>query len=283
MVKRIGILAIDRLAELRLVGRQSVRRHGRARAGSPAGRAAIRRLPATRMLRVTLRHSSALLGDANGDAVLVMSVRTAWRRPGASPKPWHGVSVTAVPKRCSRPLVLAAWAGTDKRTECDLQAAGIPHFPTEDDAVRALSGAVCARSVSRACLLNVVSTFTPSTAAAKRVIHAGVIGGTPMARSVRKSSRCSKRTVFRLCPRSLPAMPACREQRHRFWQRELAVTVKLFSRDITEVGYRWRHLNFADTASPRRRAVLACPETLVGCQPCGATIQPMVRRAARER
>ncbi|MFX5606815.1 hypothetical protein ABTD54_18490, partial [Acinetobacter baumannii] len=67
------------------------------------------------------------------------------------------------------PLVLAAWAGTDERTSATFEAAGIPHFPTEDDAVRAFMYLVRYREASLALSAtppSIASTFTPEITAA---------------------------------------------------------------------------------------------------------------------
>ncbi len=70
-------------------------------------------------------------------------------------------------------LVLAAWVGADERTGAIFEAARIPHFPTEDDAVRAFMYLVRYREASTALAATppgVASVFTPETAAARHVV-----------------------------------------------------------------------------------------------------------------
>lgn len=81
----------------------------------------------------------ALLDDANNDAVLVMHVQTAVADPLAIARA-VAATVSAHKSRTGGPmpkLVLAAFIGADPAVSAALDAAGLAHFPTEDDAVRA--------------------------------------------------------------------------------------------------------------------------------------------------
>src|SRR6516162_5658087 len=115
-----------------------------------------------------------LLADPKGDAVLVMNVETAVvpsrdiaqaiarrvmddrTRRGASSKP-----------------VLSTWVGNDRLAAPIFEQASIPHFPTEDDAVRAFMHLVRHREAIEALMAtppNVSSLFTPDVAGARRMI-----------------------------------------------------------------------------------------------------------------
>ena len=180
----IGVLAIDRLVEL---------------GGIPA---AI--VPATReRLDAVLprtwsgsnpvdiigdadaaRYAAALdvlLADAGNDAVLVMNVQTA-----IAPADEIAAAVVDVVSkyrhRCLGSIkpVLAVWVGADQRIIDCLSSAGIPNYPTEDDAVRGFMHLVQHREVV-ATLAQVPpampSEFTPDTVAARQIVAAALADG----------------------------------------------------------------------------------------------------------
>src|SRR5438034_600308 len=136
----IGVLAVDRLVEL---------------GGIPAAIAPATREKLNSVLPPTWSGSNpvdivgdagperyaatleALLADSSNDAVLVMNVQTAI----ASADDIAG-TVTAIvreyreQRRGAAKPVLAVWVGADPKIGNLLSGAGIPNFPTEDDAVR---------------------------------------------------------------------------------------------------------------------------------------------------
>jgi len=147
----IGVLAVDRLAEL---------------GGIPAAIA-----PATRQkLDAVLppawsgsnpvdivddadaaRYAAALevlLADSGNDAVLVMNVQTAIAAADDIAAAVIAV-VGTYRKRClgSVKPVLAVWVGADQKIGDLLSGAGIPNYPTEDDAVRGFMHLVQHREV----------------------------------------------------------------------------------------------------------------------------------------
>ena len=147
----IGVLAVDRLAEL---------------GGIPAAIA-----PATRQkLDAVLppawsgsnpvdivddadaaRYAAALevlLADSGNDAVLVMNVQTAIAAADDIAAAVIAV-VGTYRKRClgSAKPVLAVWVGADQKIGDLLSGAGIPNYPTEDDAVRGFMHLVQHREV----------------------------------------------------------------------------------------------------------------------------------------
>ena len=136
----IGVLAIDRLAEL----------GGIPAAIEPAIRERLDAvLPPTWSGSNPVdivgdadaaRYAAALkvlLADTNNDAILVMNVRTA-----IAPADEIAATVTDIVssyrRRCigSVKPVLAVWVGADQKIIDMLSGAGIPNYPTEDDAVR---------------------------------------------------------------------------------------------------------------------------------------------------
>jgi acetyltransferase len=147
----IGVLAIDRLVEL---------------GGIPAAIGAAAREKLDAALPPTwsgsnpvdivgdadaARYAAALevlLADAGNDAVLVMNVQTA-----IAPADEIAAAVTGVVgkyrQRClgSAKPVLAVWVGADQKIIDMLSGAGIPNYPTEDDAVRGFMHLVRHREV----------------------------------------------------------------------------------------------------------------------------------------
>jgi acetyltransferase len=180
----IGVLAIDRLIEL---------------GGIPAaiGAAASEKLDA--VLPPTwsgsnpvdivgdadaARYAAALevlLADGGNDAVLVMNVQTAIAAADEIAATVTDV-VSKYRQGClglAKP-VLAVWVGADRKIIDFLSGAGIPNYPTEDDAVRGFIHLVQHREVI-ASLAQVPpampSEFAPDTATARRIVAAALADG----------------------------------------------------------------------------------------------------------
>ncbi|MBN8990476.1 MAG: bifunctional acetate--CoA ligase family protein/GNAT family N-acetyltransferase [Rhizobiales bacterium] len=173
----IGVLAIDRLVEL---------------GGIPAAVAPDVREKLDAVLPPTWSRSNpvdiigdadsaryaaaleVLLADPGNDAILVMNVQTAIARADEI-----AATVTDVVRkyrdqqRMSPKPVLAAWIGADQEISDILSGAGIPNYPTEDDAVRGFMHLVRHREVVEA-LAQVPPAmpggFTPAVEAARRIV-----------------------------------------------------------------------------------------------------------------
>jgi acetyltransferase len=180
----IGVLAIDRLCEL---------------GGSPAPITPETRKKLDAVLPPTwsgsnpvdivgdadpARYAAALevlLADPANDAILVMNVQTA-----IAPADEIAATVTGIVKkyraqhRGSAKPVLAVWVGADQTIGDVLSDAGIPNYPTEDDAVRGFMYLVQHREVVTA-LAQVPpvmpSDFGPETEAAREVVAAALADG----------------------------------------------------------------------------------------------------------
>ncbi|KWV52166.1 GCN5 family acetyltransferase [Bradyrhizobium macuxiense] len=290
----LGILAIDRLAELggapatltsdTIARLEEVLPQGWSRANPVdiSGDADSARYVAA---------LDALLEDANSDAILVMNVETAVA-------PTEGIAEAVAQcvrdRRAKRSavasLVLAAWAGADDRTGATFEAARIPHFPTEDDAVRAFMYLVRYREASTALAAtppSIASVFTPDTAAARRVVANALAEGRAWLDPVE--------IVTLFGAYDIPVVPTvaandaedAAEKAAPFLAEGLAVAVKLFSRDIRHksdvggviLGLRTKEAVAEAATTVLARARSARPDARLQ----GLTIQPMiVRRAARE-
>ena len=150
----IGVLAVDRLVEL----------EGIPAAMTPDIRAKLdavlpRTWSGSNPVDIVgdadpARYAAALevlLGDPGNDAVLVMNVQTAIARADEI----AAVVTDVVQKyraehRMSPKPVLAAWIGADQKISDILSGAGIPNYPTEDDAVRGFMHLVRHREVVEA-------------------------------------------------------------------------------------------------------------------------------------
>ncbi|WP_338827121.1 bifunctional acetate--CoA ligase family protein/GNAT family N-acetyltransferase [Bradyrhizobium sp. 27S5] len=290
----LGILAIDRLAELggtpanltteiiARLDRVLPRGWSRANPVDISGDA-----DATRYVSAL----DALLEDTNSDAVLVMNVETAVA-------PTEGIAeavAQCVLDRRTRKsdvgtLVLASWDGADDRTAATFEAAHIPHFPTEDDAVRAFTYLVRFREASVALAATppgIASTFKPETAAARRIIAKALSEG--------REWLDPAEIVALFEAYDIPMVPTiaardaddAAEKAAPFLARGLAVAVKLLSRDIrhkSDIGGVILGLLTRESVAEAARTVLARarsarPDATLQ----GVTIQPMIeRRAARE-
>ncbi|HMH71015.1 MAG TPA: GNAT family N-acetyltransferase, partial [Bradyrhizobium sp.] len=180
----IGVLAVDRLVEL----------GGIPAAISPAAREKLDAvLPPTWSGSNPVdivgdadpaRYAAALevlLADASNDAILVMNVQTAIASADDIAATVTGVvgKYRQQHRGFAKP-VLAVWVGADQKIGDLLSGAGIPNYPTEDDAVRGFMHLVQHREVV-ATLAQVPpampSAFIPDIDAARRIVSAALADG----------------------------------------------------------------------------------------------------------
>jgi acetyltransferase len=123
----------------------------------------------------------ALLDDPGNDAVLVMNVQTAI----ASADDIAAAVIAVIGNyrrqhRDSAKPVLAVWVGADQKIGDRLSGAGIPNYPTEDDAVRGFMHLVRHREVVETLAQvppAMPGAFAPDTAAARRIVTAAIDDG----------------------------------------------------------------------------------------------------------
>ena len=179
----IGVLAVDRLMDL----------HGTLATISPT---AIKKLDAalppiwSRANPVDIAGDAdahrytvaleALLADQENDAILVMNVPTALASAADAAK----AVAAAVRDNRNRFIppkpVLAVWVGDNGEAAADLEAAEIPHYPSESDAVRGFMHLVRYREAIDHLMETPPSLpqdFTPDINAARRVIDGAIAGG----------------------------------------------------------------------------------------------------------
>src|SRR6202140_3987734 len=123
----------------------------------------------------------ALLADPGNDAILVMNVQTA-----IAPADEIAATVTDLvskyrqQRRGSAKPVLAVWVGADQKIIELLSGAGIPNYPTEDDAVRGFMHLVRHREVVEALAQvppAMPSEFAPDIDAARKIVTAALADG----------------------------------------------------------------------------------------------------------
>src|SRR5436305_9734047 len=180
----IGVLAVDRLAEL---------------GGIPAEIAPVVREKLDAVLPPTWSRSNpidiigdadparyaaaleVLLADSGNDAVLVMNVQTAIARADDI-----AATVTAVVQKYrgrhqdSAKPVLAVWVGAEQQIVDLLSGAGIPNYPTEDDAVRGFMHLVRHREGVEALALvppAMPGDFVPDIEAARTLVDTALADG----------------------------------------------------------------------------------------------------------
>ncbi|WP_076863243.1 bifunctional acetate--CoA ligase family protein/GNAT family N-acetyltransferase [Bradyrhizobium mercantei] len=234
---------------------------------------------------------NALLDDANSDAVLVANVETA-----VAP----AVGIAEAVAQCVRDrrtkrsavaaLVLAAWVGADERTGAIFEAARIPHFPTEDDAVRAFMYLVRYREASTALAATppgVASVFTPETAAARHVVMTALSEGRGWLDPAEIVALFEAYRIPIVTTVVADSAEDAAAKAAPFLAAGHAIVVRVFSRDIrhaSDVGGVILDLRTKDSVIEAARTVMARarsarPDAILQ----GVTIQPMiVRRAARE-
>ena len=290
----IGVLAVDRLVEL----------GGIAAAITPATRQKLDAvLPPTWSGSNPVdivgdadaaRYQAALevlLADAGNDAVLVMNVQTA-----IAPADAIAATVTDVATKyrqehrgSAKPL-LAVWVGAEQKIVDLLSGAGIPNYPTEDDAVRGFMHLVKHREVV-ASLAQVPpampGTFVPDIEAARRIVATALADGRGWLDPI-EIKRLFDAYEIAMVP-TFAAADAEQAVAHaaELFAQGMTVVLKIMSRDIvhkSDVGGVVLNLTSADavrnaTAQILARAKELRPEARIS----GVIVQAMVvRPKARE-
>jgi acetyltransferase len=118
-----------------------------------------------------------LLTDPDNDAVLVMNVQTAVAPAGDIADTVTRVVAASREKRTPAKPVLAVWVGAGPDISKTFDAAGIPNFPTEDDAVRGFMHLVKHREAIEALSAvppSLPADFVPDVDAARAIVQTAV-------------------------------------------------------------------------------------------------------------
>jgi acetyltransferase len=290
----LGILAVDRLAEL----------GGIAPALTPDVSERLNAvLPATWSksnpidisgdadARRYIAALDVLLADPTSDAVLVMNVETA---VASAPDIAEAVAERVVKDRAEKGSaakpVLAAWVGTDQAVAPIFDKAAIPHFPTEDDAVRAFMHLVKHREATAALMAtppNVSSLFKPDVVAAKRIVANALSEGRAWLDPVEISELFAAYAIPMVPTFAVATAEEAAVRAEPFLAQGLSIAVKILSRDIThksDVGGVMLRLATREAVANAAAEVIArARRARPDAQIQGVMVQPMiVRPAARE-
>ena len=228
---------------------------------------------------------AALLADNANDAVLVLNVPTAL----ASPTATADAVATAVRDYRAETVqpkpVLAVWIGADTAVTSAFEAAGVPLYPTEADAVRGFTHLVRYAQVRDSLMETPPSLpehFAPDVAAARRPVEAAIRDGRrwldPL-EVVEVMTAYAIPTVPTLLARDPDEAGAVASQ---FLTAGRPVVVKILSPDIvhkSDVG--GVRLDLASEASVRAATaeiIAAARAARPDARITGVTIQPMIVR-----
>jgi acetyltransferase len=290
----IGVLAVDRLAEL---------------GGIPAAITPATREKLDAVLPPTwsgsnpvdivgdadpARYAAALevlLADAGNDAILVVNVQTAIAPAGDIAAAVTGlVGKYRQQHRGFAKPVLAVWVGADQNIIELLSGAGIPNYPTEDDAVRGFMYLVRHREVVTELAQvppAMPSEFAPDTVAARGIVGAALADGRQWLDPL-EIKRLLEAYEIAMVP-TFAAADAGQAVAHAsvLFAQGATVVLKIMSRDIvhkSDVGGVVLNLTNADAVRAATTDILARAKALrPEARISGVIVQAMmVRPKARE-
>jgi acetyltransferase len=232
-----------------------------------------------------------LLEDASNDAVLVMNVQTAIASAAETAATVTGLvgAYRQRRRRAAKP-VLAAWIGADQNVSDMLNNAGIPNYPTEDDAVRGFMHLVRHREVIEILTRvppELPEAFAPDVATARQIVAAAIADDRHWLDPVEV-----KRLLETYGIAMVPTFAAANVEEavghaSKLFAQGATVVLKIMSRDIvhkSDVGGVVLNLTTPDAVRAAATEILARakalrPEARIG----GVIVQAMVVRAkARE-
>jgi acetyltransferase len=232
-----------------------------------------------------------LLADPASDAVLVMNVETAVASAaGIAEAVVDCVKRSRANKLSPAKTVLATWVGTDQAVAPIFDSAAIPHFPTEDDAVRAFMHLVKHREATEALMAtppDVPSLFKPDVQAARNIVEAALKEGRAWLDPIEISALFEAYSIPMVPTLAATNPDEAVAKSGPFLAKGLAVAVKILSRDITHksdvggvvLGLRTNGGVRSAACEVIAKAKHARPEAHIE----GVMIQPMiVRPGARE-
>jgi len=232
-----------------------------------------------------------LLADPGNDAILVMNVQTAIASAGDIAATVTGlVGAYRQQRRRSAKPVLAVWVGAEQATIDLLSGAGIPNYPTEDDAVRGFMYLVRHREVVTELAQvppAMPAEFVPDIDAARAIVATALADGRQWLDPV-EVKRLLEAYQIPMVPTFAAAdADQAVARAAEIFARGATVVLKIMSRDIihkSDVGGVVLNLTTPDavraaTADIVTRAKMLRPEARIS----GVIVQAMVvRPKARE-
>jgi acetyltransferase len=290
----IGVLAVDRLAEL---------------GGIPAEIAPATRERLDAVLPPTWSGSNpvdivgdagperyavaleALLDDSSNDAVLVMNVQTAIASADDIAATVAGVVRNYREQRpgAAKP-VLAVWVGAEPKIVNLLSGAGIPNYPTEDDAVRGFMYLVRHREVVETLAQvppAMPQEFAPDTDTAHQIVTSAIADGRQWLDPVEVKRLLEAYDIAMVPTFAASDADAAVTQASKLFAQGATVVLKIMSRDIvhkSDVGGVVLNLTSADAVRMAADDILARAKALrPEARISGVVVQAMVlRQKARE-
>ena len=232
-----------------------------------------------------------LLADTASDAVLVMNVETAVASASSIAKAVaERVSAAQTPKHSTSKPVLAAWVGADQSVASIFDKVEIPHFQTEDDAVRAFMHLVKHREAMEALLAtppDVSSLFAPDVDAARKVVGNALREGRPWLDPIEIADLFKAYDIPMVPTVAAESPDEAATKAEPFLEQKFAIAIKILSRDIThksDVGGVVLGLTTSDEVRDAATRVMANAKRVrPDARIEGVMVQPMiVRPSARE-
>jgi acetyltransferase len=232
-----------------------------------------------------------LLADAGNDAILIMNVQTAIASADdiATTVTEMVRKYRAQHREAAKP-VLAAWVGAEEKITDMLSSAGIPNYPTEDDAVRGFMHLVRYREAKTALTQvppEMPADFVPDVETARGIVAAALADGRQWLDPI-EISRLLEAYGIAMVP-TFAAADAERAVAHasRLFAQGATVVLKIMSRDIvhkSDVGGVVLNLTTPEAVRAAAAEIIARARTLrPEARIAGVIVQAMVvRPKARE-
>jgi acetyltransferase len=289
----IGVLAVDRLVELGGVP-------------APLSSAAKQRLDAALPAAWSGSNPVDIIGDADpdryvaalkilledreNDAVLIMNVQTAIADSGKIATAVTGVIEDDRRKRMSSKPVLAVWVGADDSISRTFTDAGIPDYPTEDDAVRGFMHLVHHREVTEALAAvppSLPREFEPDVEKARYIVERAVAEGRKWLDPIEVMGVLNDYGIASVPTKVAANAEEAATQAAPWFAQGATVVLKVLSRDIShksDVGGVVLNLTNADAVRAAAVTILANAKTKrPDAKIDGFMVQPMMLRPkARE-
>ncbi|MFT4120400.1 GNAT family N-acetyltransferase [Bradyrhizobium sp.] len=232
-----------------------------------------------------------LLDDPGNDAVLILNVQTAIASAADIARTvTERVKAYRDKHRSWAKPVLAAWVGADQTIIETLSGAGIPNYPTEDDAVRGFMHLVRHREVVEE--LSQVppampDTFAPDVAAARRIVASAIADGRKWLEPVEIKHLLEAYDIAMVPTYAATDIEEAVACANEMFAQGATVVLKIMSRDIvhkSDVGGVVLNLTTADAVRAAASDILARAKRLrPEARISGVIVQAMVVKAkARE-
>jgi len=233
----------------------------------------------------------ALLADRANDAVLVMNVQTAIASASeiAAAVTQLIIAYRKQHRRWAKP-VLAAWVGAEQAVVETLSGAGIPNYPTEDDAVRGFMHLVRHREAIETLAAvppAMPTSFAPDIESARKIVTSALADGRTWLDPVEISGLLEAYDIAMVPTFAASTIDEAVAYANELFARGATVVLKILSRDIvhkSDVGGVVLNLTTAEAVRNAASEIIARAKAVrPDARISGVIVQAMVVRAkARE-